>query len=171
MIDSANGPRREVSSAEVRRRLGAELALPSRVGYTALLLAGSAAATVAAALLLTEPGLPARTRIAFVIMVIIGLTWAGFALWVLARRRVLFATHRVIATRMAVAFTALFTAGALLAVFDREAGPAGLFAAIVGAAMMGVALLLHVGARQRVRELNARRKELEREISDAEGAR
>jgi hypothetical protein len=171
MTDSADGPRRDASSAEVRRRLAAELSLPSRVGHTALLLAGLAAATVAAALLLTEAGLPARTRIAFVVMVIIGLAWAGFALWVLVRRRVLFATHRVIATRMAAAFTALFTAGALLAVFDWGAGAAGLFAAIVGAAMMSVALLLHVRARRRVRELTARRRELEREIADAERVR
>lgn len=124
----------------MRRRLAAELALPSRIGHTALLLVARAGATVAAALLITEVGLPAGTRLAFLAMVIIGLAWAAFALWVLARRRVLFARHRVIATRMALAFTTLFTAGALLIAFESGVGAAGLFAAIVGAAMMGVAL-------------------------------
>lgn len=171
MADSAMPPRREVTSADVRRRLAAELALPSRVGHTALLLVGLGAATIGAALLLTEVGLPGRTRLAFLAIVIIGLAWAAFALWVLARRRVLFARHRVIATGMAVAFTTLFTVGAPLAAVDAGAGAAGLLAGVVGAAMLAVALVLHVRARRRVRALTARRAELERRIADAESAR
>ena len=171
MTAASHNPGGDVSSTEVRRRLAAEIGLPSRLGHTALLLAGLAGATVAAALLLTEEGLPARTRIAFVVLVIIGLAWAGFALWVLARRRVLFATHRVIATRMAIAFTTVFTVGAALVGFGSGAAAAGLFATVVGMAMVGVALFLHLRARRQVRQLTARRAELERLIADAEAGR
>ena len=170
MTDRTSHPPQQASAAEIRRRLGAEIALPSRLGHTALLLVGLAGATVAGALLLTEVGLPTRTRIAFGIMVLIGLSWAVFAGWVLARRRVLFATHQLVASRMAVVFTSIFTVGAVLVALGSDTGGAGIFAAVVGGVMMAVALVLHGRALRRVRELTARRDALEREISAARGA-
>ena len=166
-VDRAATP----SAAEIRRRLAGELALPSRLGHTLLLLAGLGAAGVTGALLLTEPALPARTRLAFAVMVVVGLAWAALAAWVLARRRVLLATHRVVAARLAVAVTALFTAGAVgVAVDAGGAATGGWAAAGVGVAMLGAALLLHRQARRRVAALARRRDEIARELA-ARGGR
>jgi hypothetical protein len=171
MTDSARSLAAEASASEVRRRLTSELSLPSRLGYTALLLAGLSAATLAGALAITEEGLPARTRLAFGIMVLIGLAWAAFALWVLARRHVLFAQHRVIAARMAVAFTALFTGGSLLVGLDSGSTAAALLAGAVGAAMLLTALVVHSRASKRVKALERRRDELERRLGTMESDR
>ncbi len=155
----ASGP----SSAAVRQRLTAELGLPSRLGHTALLLAGLASATVTVSLLLGEEALPVRTRIAFVVLTVIGAAWAGFAAWVLARRRVLFALHRLIAARMAVAFTAVFTTGALL--LADNFGSSSAIPVCVGAILLGLALLQHARARRQVARLLDRREELERQLA------
>jgi hypothetical protein len=148
---------------ELRRLLAAEVALPSRIGYTALLIAGLAVATAIGSLLATEPDLPARTEAVFAVIVGVGLAWAGFAAWVLARRRVLFASHRVIAARMGVTFSALFTAGAAgvwLGGAYQQSG--ALAAAAVGAAMLAAAVLVLLRARRRVLEITARKGEIER---------
>lgn len=158
------------SAAEIRRRLAGELALPSRLGHTLLLVAGLGGAGVTGALLLTEPALPARTRIAFAVMVVVGLAWAAFAAWVLARRRVLLATHRVVAARLAIAVTALFTAGAVAVAVGAGGAPGGWAAAGVGVAMLGAALLLHAQARRRMAALARRRDEIARELA-ARGGR
>ena len=163
-VDRAAPP----SADEIRRRLAGELALPSRLGHTLLLLAGLGAAGVTGALLLTEPALPARTRLAFAVMVVVGLAWAALAAWVLARRRVLLATHRVVAARLAIAVTTLFTAGA--AALGASGAPGGWAAAGVGVAMLGAALLLHRQARRRVAALARRRDEIARELA-ARGGR
>ena len=158
-------------SAAVRRRLTAELALPSRLGHTALLLAGLAMAALAAAHLVTEPGLPMRTRVAFGAIGAAGIAWAGYALWVLARRRVLFARHRVVAARMAVAFTATFTAGALLAGLQSGRTAGALAAAAAGAVMLAAAVTVLVRAGRRVRELTRRQREIETALAEAEVGR
>lgn len=150
------------STADVQRMLARQVGLPSRLAYTALLLAGVGGAAVSGALLLTEPALPARTRIAFGLMVGIGMSWAGFATWVLARRRVLLAGHRVVAATMAVAFSALFTLGAVAVGRWGHAGSAWIAAAGVGTIMTGVAAVLLVRARSRRDALLQRRRELER---------
>jgi hypothetical protein len=151
------------SADEVRRRHIAELALPSRVAYTALLLAGLAVAAATGSLLATEPELPARTRTAFAIIVSAGLAWAAFAAWVLARRRVLFASHRVVAARMGATFSAVFTTGALaLWLTGAPRQPGALVAAAVGATMFTAAVLLLLMARRRVSGITARKREIER---------
>lgn len=163
MTDHIPTPGPRPSAEELRRGLAAELALPSRLGYTALLLAGVAVAAAIGSLLATEPELPARTRVAFAVIVGAGLAWACFAAWVLARRRVLFASHRVIAAGMGVAFSALFTVGALgvwLAGSPRQ--PGALAAAAIAAAMLATAVLVLLRARRRVREITARKREIER---------
>jgi hypothetical protein len=148
------------SAAEVRARLAAESALPSRLGHTALLLAGLAGAAVTASLALTEPDLPAGTRIAFVVLMAIGLTWSAFAAWVLARRRTLLAWHRVVAGSIAVAFSVVFTVAALaLALW---------LAAAVGAVMTGTAGALLVRARRRVAVMRERLRALQRRLEAAE---
>src|SRR6266542_6921921 len=95
-------------AAAIQRLADVELSLRSRLGYVALLLAALMMTGVVGALWLTEPALPLRTQIGFALMVVIGLSWVAFALRVLTSRRMLLARHRIVAGRMAVAFTALF---------------------------------------------------------------
>lgn len=159
------------AAAEVQRLLSAETALPSRLRYGALLLAGLAAATITGSLLATEPGLPARTRIAFGVMTGIGLAWAAYAVWVLSRRHVLLASHRIVAGRMAVAFTSMFTAGALAVALLADGGPAAFAAAGVGLLMLAVAGLTLAHAHQLVARLTARRDAIEQQLAASAGTR
>lgn len=150
------------TAAAMRARLAAEGALPSRLGHTALLLAGLAGAAVTASLALTEPDLPARTRGAFWVLACIGLAWAAYSTWVLARRRTLLAGHRVVAGNLAVAFSAVFTVAAYAV---------GLWAAAaVGGLMVLAASAVLVRARRRVAALRARLDELQRQARDLDGA-
>lgn len=143
----------KISVEEMQNMVNQELSLPSRLGYTVLLLAALTVAGGTASLWLTEVGLPARTRIAFAAIVIIGSAWVVYALWVLTRRRVLLAGHRIIAGRMAVAFSAVFAAGSLAL---------GVYAATAfGLLMVAVAIGVLVHARRRFAQLTYRRRELE----------
>lgn len=155
------------AAGDIRRALDGELSMTARAGYTLLALTSFSAAIVMAALLATETGLPARTRIAFTVMAGMGLAWTAFAAWVLTRRRVLFVPHRVIAARMAVGFSALFALGALLV------GPQWItgwyWALALAVSMLAVATVLLVNAGRRFRELSARREQLEHALARQEG--
>jgi len=113
----------------------------------------------------TEPSLPLRTRIAFATMLAIALSWVAYATWVLTRRRVLLAGHRIIAARMAVAFTTIFTTASFAAALWSPAGPAAYGASGTGVAMLVVALGILLSARRRFETLMQRRDALERELS------
>ena len=152
---------------EVRRLLASGIRAPSRLGFTALLLAGASMAAITASLLLTEPGLPSRTRIAFAVMTGVGVSWAALAAWVLLRRRVLLAGHRVLAGYMAVTYTMLFTLGMLALGRWGPAGRAWLYAAAVGVVLVAAALVVLVRARRRWHALDRRRRELERQLGSA----
>jgi hypothetical protein len=145
------------SVEEMQQLVNGELSLGSRVGYTALLLVALGMAGAVGSLWLTEPSLPARTQVAFGAIVVIGVSWVAYAAWVLTRRRVLLAGHRVIATRMAVAFSALFVAGALAVRM--------VAAAAFGALMLAVAIAMLLHARSRFAQLMERRRALERSLS------
>ncbi len=151
------------SAEEIRRRLAAELGLPSRLRYAALLVAGLVVSGVSGALAATESGLPTRTRLALIGVFLGGAAWAVFAGYVLRRRRVLLATHRVAAAALGILMSGLFTAGAL-ALGLSGAVPAGgaLTAATVGGGMLALAVGAWLGARGRVRGLETRRREIER---------
>jgi hypothetical protein len=164
-IDS---PRLSVS--DIQRLTAAQLSLPSRIGHT-LLLAGSL--TMAAAigsLWATEPFLPARTHAAFGLIVSIALAWSVFAVWVLARRRVLFGRDRVVASGMGLGFTALCTAGMLAVGYWGGVGRSAYAAALVESLLGGVAAVLLVRARRRVAALSIRRRELERQLGNSVAA-
>jgi hypothetical protein len=151
------------AAEEIRRRLNAELGLPSRLRYAALLVAGLVVAGVSGGLVATEPGLPNRTRVALIAVSLGGAAWAVFAGHVLRRRRVLFARHRVAAAGLAIVMSGLFTAGAL--VLGLTGGvPAGgaLTAVTVGGGMLALAGMAWVAARGRVHRLETRRSEIER---------
>ena len=158
-----------LSAADIQRVVAAELGLPSRLGYTLLLLASLAGVGVTGALLVTEPALPDRARVAFALMIAIGLSWAVFATWVLARRHVMLAGHHVVAARMAVAFTTLFTLGGSISA--AVAGKPDTAYAIggLGLTMLIVALTRLVRARRRVVTLSQRRAALERELAERTG--
>ncbi|HEY0140831.1 MAG TPA: transmembrane transport protein [Thermoanaerobaculia bacterium] len=144
---------KKVSVEEMQRIVAGELSLRSRIAYAALLLVALLMAGGIASLLLTEEGLPRRTEIAFAVLIVIGLSWVAYAAWVLTRRRVLLAGHRIIAARMAIAFTSVFVVGAMLLAM----WPAAIFGAVL--LIVAVAMLLH--ARKRFAQLLQRRRELE----------
>lgn len=147
---------------QARRLVAGETSLRSRVVHTLLLLASLGMTSVVAALLLTEPNLPTRTRIAFTALLAVGLAWSGLFGWILARRRVLYARHRVIAGRLAVGATTLFVVGSLmLAALAPEQTRLGLAAAALGSVLLGVAIFVLVRAHRRRRQLLELKERLE----------
>jgi hypothetical protein len=125
-------------------------------------LAGLAGAVLVGLLWASEPGpLPVRTQVAFAGLVVVGLAWAGFAGWALARRP-LFALDRVVAGLLALAVSALTTAGAVALAVAR--GGTGLWLAAVGlgVGLITVSTAILARAYRHRRELLARLRELER---------
>jgi hypothetical protein len=155
-----------LSVVEMQRLISGELSLRSRLGYTALLLVALGMTAAIASLWLTEPALPLRTHIAFAAMVGIGLSWTAYAGWVLTRRRVLLAGHRVIAARMAVTFTATFMLGSAALGIWSSVGRAAFAATGLGALMLMVAAAMLFSARRRFDDLMQRRRRLEQELSE-----
>lgn len=149
--------------ATLRALMDAELSLRSRLAYVALLLVALMMTSVIAALWMTEPVLPARTQVAFGAMIVIGLSWVGFALWVLTHRRVLLAPHSIVAGRMAVTFTGAFVIGALVLRYA-QGSPGALAAAAMGVGMLAAAAILLIRAHRRFDRLAERRRQLEREL-------
>lgn len=137
-----------------------ELSVRSRFGYVALLLLASTMSIAVGSLWLTEPALKPRTEIALAVLTGIGLCWVGFAVWVLAFRRVLLAWHDIVAARLAVTFCAAALSGSLWLGFG-EGNAAAKAASIVFAAMLVCAGLLLARARRRLTRLMARRAALE----------
>jgi hypothetical protein len=149
--------------ADLRRLLDKELSRPSRIGYVTLLVASLTMTVVVASLWLTEPVLPARARVAFALMTVIGLSWTAFAGWVLATRRMLLGRDSVVAGRMAVTFTTTFVIGALTVGY-MGGGTAPYAAGTMGLGLLAAAIALLVRAHRRVAHLTARRETLEREL-------
>lgn len=149
----------QTSLQDIRRLAGAELSLKARLGYVALLLVSAAMTVIVLSLWVTEPWLPARTHVAFGAMTLIGASWMLLSLWALSTRRVLFARDRVIAGGMAVSFTSLFLAGAVVAVVMAN-NAAAYGALITGSLMLAAALRAWSSARRRFTELAARRAAL-----------
>src|SRR6186997_3144898 len=142
-----------IAAADIQRILRAELSTKARAAYLGGLLC---AATFAAALLslwLTEPALPLRTHIAFAILVVINLSWSAFCWWALTRRKVLYARQGVIAGRLAVWWSAVFVAGALVVGSTSGRPAAGVAAAATG-------MLFLAGATFMLRRATARHSQL-----------
>jgi hypothetical protein len=152
-------PRPSVS--DIQQLAAGHLSMPSRLWHTVLVVASLSMATAIVSLWTTEPHVPPRLHAAFAAIVAVALTWAGFGVWVLVRRRVLFGRDRVLAGWLAVAFTTISAVGLLLA------GAIGGFGtpAYVGAAghsvLCAAAIWLLVSGRRRVRALSERRRKLE----------
>lgn len=146
---------------ETARRIAeAELSLWPRIAHGALLTVALAMTVVVAALWLTEPDLPLRTRTALAVLAGIGAIWTGYAAWVLTQRRVLFARQRVVAGGLALVFTSLFTVGAFAMGIAADA-PAGFAAGGLGLGLVAVSALLLARDRRRLSALLERKRALE----------
>ena len=152
-------------AAELRRLNERALSTRERMFHVLLLLVATAMTVVLAALLLTEPALPARTAFAFWVMTGMGLAWMAYAAWVLARRRTLQLRHRVRAGQMAVAFTTIFAAAAWIIAWATEDRTAYL-AAGVGTLLWAVAWIPLGRAQQRVKELEQRKQTLQQRLQN-----
>ena len=155
----------KITTDAVQQMLSAELSSRSRFFYAMLLLVAFAASGVIAALLITEPSLPLRTRGAFAVLLAIGLSWVGYAGWVLSRRRVLLTGHRIIAARMSLVFSAIFALGSASLGVWGSMGQTAFAAAGFGLFMIAVAGALLVHARKELARLLERRRMLEIELA------
>ena len=99
---------------EVVKQLEQPLSLRRRVSYVIVALAGLLGSGVVGLLWATEPGLPPRTKIAFAVLVAIGVGWATFGTWAVTRRAPLFARDRVVAAWLGMVAWLLFTVGVLV---------------------------------------------------------
>jgi hypothetical protein len=140
-----------VTTSEMQARVRREVAMPSRLRYSALLTASVIVGTGVASLLLTEPALPPRTQWAFGGIVVCAVVWTAYATWVLMRRRVLFGRQRVMAARMACVFAVLAFGGSLAV--RAQIGVGGVITAGV---LVLVAVALFVAARRHVGRLESR---------------
>jgi hypothetical protein len=151
----------EAALAELTERT---LSRGERAGHVALTFFAAAMALVVAMLLTTEPGVPMRTTIAFWVLLAIAVSWVAFGLRVLSRRRPLLAEREVVAGRMGLLYSAVFTAGTM-AVGMVNAGQLVTPATWLGATMMAVALANLLRAQWRRAHLVALRERLERELA------
>lgn len=137
------------------------LSLPRRIGYVVAGLGGMSTAVVIGQLWATEPGpLPTRTRLAFAGMIVIGVVWAVFAAWALARRP-LFAVDRVIAAWLAVTFSTMMTVGTVAVALARGSTAGVLAGGGVGVVLVVAASTILIRARAYRAVLLARKRDLQ----------
>jgi hypothetical protein len=150
-----------LSVEEAQEMVRRELSTPKRLGYLLLLMLTLTAACLLSTLWITEPAtLPLRTHVAFGLLTFINLAWSGLLGWIVTRRKILFAQHRVIAGWMALVFCALFLIVGTVVAAIRMNTTALAFVGVVGTGQLLVAMVVLKRARYRRRELLARRDEL-----------
>ena len=146
---------------QVQELVRRELSTPKRVGYSLLGMLTLTAAGLIGTLWWTEPEpLPLRTQVAFGLLMAINVAWTVFFGWVVTRRKVLFAVHRVIAGWMAVGFCSLFLLMGLAIALARANWTAVITVGVFGVAQLLVAALMLRNAQGRRSALLARRDEL-----------
>ncbi|MGO4262905.1 hypothetical protein [Lysobacter sp. TAB13] len=150
----------------LRLLLEQELSPGARLAYVGLLLLALAAGITVASLWLTEPSLPMRTQVAFAAMLVIALSWCGFAIWALLHRRVLYARHRLVSARMATLFCAAFSAGAFILAAIGGGGLGAFLAGVLGLIMLAVAMALLLRAHRYYDGLRRRQSELQRALDE-----
>jgi hypothetical protein len=153
-----------LSVPEIQSRLAEELSRRARIGHTLLLLVNLTIAIGVMSLLATEPALPLRAQVAFVLMLGIALSWSAFAWWTLTRRQVLLAGHEIVAGRMAVTFTSVLVAGSLVLAAVGPSVPAAIMSAGLGCVPLAAAWLLLRRARRQFDALLQRREALEQAL-------
>lgn len=162
-------PRSGAADADaVKRFLRHEASWATRRIYVVVLLGAALTTSAVVSLLLTEPQLPTRTRLAFGALVLLGLAWTALSAWVLTRRHSLFALQRVQAGRLAVVCTSVFTLGAAALQFTGEvsAWPA----ALLGLGMFVAASMVLAHARRDHEELLLLKASMERDLAMQEVA-
>ncbi|GGM27057.1 hypothetical protein ACFFX1_16185 [Dactylosporangium sucinum] len=140
---------------EVLARIEAPLSLRKRVGYLILALAGLTGSALIGLLWATEPGLPPRTKVAFAVLMTIGLCWAAFGGWAVTRRMPLLARDRVVAGWLGVAAWVVFTLGALVITTLRHKLEPSLLGIVL---TLGVLAAVNLRAARRARSALVRRK-------------
>ncbi|GAB7042190.1 MULTISPECIES: hypothetical protein [Catenuloplanes] len=147
-----------MNADDLIRTLTPRLSPVRRIAAVLAGLGGLTVATVVASLWLTEPALPADTRAAFAGIVVIGLAWAGYAVWLLTRRHPLFARDRVIAAWLSLtACTILAVFVVAVSVARDQARPAAL---VLSVTLLAVAAVNLVRARGQRAALLRRKREL-----------
>jgi hypothetical protein len=160
---NASSTAREYSAAAVRRAAHGALSMRARIGYVALMLVSVCGMAGLVSLWATEPSLPARTHAAFAAMTALCAGWAGLAGWVLRTRRVLLGYDRVLAGRMAVTGSSLFTMG-MVAAAAISGRPAAWGGVLLGVVMVAVAAVQLRRAARRFLELITQRDALARQL-------
>jgi hypothetical protein len=151
------------SLGDLERLTRTELSRAARLGHVLLALAASALTIVVVSLWLTEPALPLRTQVAFALLSVIGVGWITYSLWVLRTRRVMLARHRMVAGRLAVAFSGVFTAGCLALLVSGQSAAARP-ALLMSLAWLAGAIVIWRRASTAHAKLLDRRAELERQM-------
>lgn len=141
----------------------------SRIGHLTLLLVATGASVALASLLVTEEGLPLRTTAALAALLMINLSWATYAAWVLAARRRMLFNHRVVAGWIAVAAAATFSLGAA-AIGATTRVAAAYPAAGSGLIFLAIAITMLVRAKRKFRALQLRRSEIEARLVEVPAA-
>jgi hypothetical protein len=144
---------------QVQGLVRGELSRRARGSHVALLVASLAMATVVTSLWVTEPTLPTRTHVAFLLLVVIASAWATHAAWVLTRRTVMLVPHQVQAARLAMVCCLAFVTGCVAALAT-IGGSASVMATVTSCLMLAVAVVNLRMARVRHTALLQRRKEL-----------
>lgn len=153
------------STDEVRAVLDRELSWSDRLRYLAVGLASLVVTAVSGLLWATEPSLPLRTHLAFAGIVLLGVAWMAIVVYVLTRRRPLYAADRVLATGMAVVATSAVGIATTVLAGIRGGVLGGLTAGALATAFVVTSAVLHFAARRRRSALLARRRELARRQS------
>jgi hypothetical protein len=153
------------SVAEVQRLAAMGLSVRARVGYVSLLMVSVFVATAVGSLWATEPALPLRTRAALGVITLMAVGWSVLAAWVLRTRRVLFGRDRVVAARLALAFSTVAALGMAALGYRGPRGNAMYYAALVNAAFAVVAWVLLRQASRHVARLTEQRRNAEARMS------
>ena len=141
-----------------------ELTRNERYGHLVLAAVGATFAVALAWLLVTEPFLRQRTLVGLSVLVLIGTAWAVYGIGVLLRHQPLLANREIVAGRMSVLFSALFTLGALFAGWSVRHTLKFTGATTLGVTMTLIAVALLVRAHLRRAALRAVRAQLEAEL-------
>jgi hypothetical protein len=139
-------------------RLSGRLSLGRRIATTAAMLGGLAVAIVVGLLWVTEPGLPARTQVAFGAIVVVGLAWVAYGAWALTWRLPLFALDRLVAAWMGLAACGLIAAPVALIAISRHRMEAVALTTVL--ALLALATVNLLRARAHRAALLRRRREL-----------
>ena len=153
--------------ADLSRLIDTALSPRERTRYLTLLMGALSVTVAVASVWLTESSLPLRTHLALGAIVVVGASWTIYATWVLVRRQTLLPTHRVVAARMGVGFSALFSMSSVAVAWWTPFGRQAVPAALVGTAWCVTAVVVLWRAQRRVAALRARRGALEQAVGTA----